>query len=82
VLTRAEREATSQPGQWWAGLSGVDRPRWVSVRCPLCGKSASISRPGGEGHQIAADGTVTPSLVCPHEPCTWHVMAKLAGWIP
>ncbi len=33
-------------------------------------------------HTIAADGTVSPSLVCPEPGCSWHVTAKLVGWKP
>ncbi len=34
-------------------------------------------------HEIAQDGTVTPSLQCPVEVpqvCGWHEMIKLDGW--
>ena len=31
-------------------------------------------------HRIAADGTVTPSCVCPIKGCTWHEMVRLIGW--
>lgn len=31
-------------------------------------------------HQIADDGSVTPSLGCPEEGCDWHVFGKLVGW--
>ena len=31
-------------------------------------------------HQIAADGTVTPSVVCPEETCEFHQMIRLVGW--
>jgi hypothetical protein len=31
-------------------------------------------------HQIAADGTVTPSAVCPYEGCNFHEWIRLAGW--
>ncbi len=31
-------------------------------------------------HTIAADGTVTPSLVCPTEDCGWHVFLRLVDW--
>ena len=33
-------------------------------------------------HKIAVDGTLSPSWVCPYEGCTWHVFARLEGWIP
>jgi hypothetical protein len=31
-------------------------------------------------HEIKADGTVHPSIVCPHKGCSYHVMGKLMGW--
>lgn len=31
-------------------------------------------------HEVAADGTVRPSLVCPREGCDWHVFGRLEGW--
>jgi len=31
-------------------------------------------------HSIAADGTLSPSWVCPFKGCTWHEFARLEGW--
>lgn len=45
------------------------------VACPDCGQSAPIWY-----HDIAADGTVTPSLICPMDGCSWHVFVTLLGW--
>jgi len=64
-------------GSWW--VAGNDH---VSVKCPLCGGCASLKRPNGEGHDIGADGTVSPSIVCPYTPCAWHVWGKLEDWAP
>jgi hypothetical protein len=34
-------------------------------------------------HQIAADGTVTPSYACPVTGCSYHVTGvRLVGWDP
>lgn len=33
-------------------------------------------------HTVAADGTVTPSAVCPVKGCTWHEFIRLGGWAP
>lgn len=66
----------------------------VNIICPSCGKSATLRNPlvdsdgsewplradGTRGHDIAEDGTVTPSVVCPHAPCTWHVFVRLGDW--
>lgn len=32
--------------------------------------------------EIADDGTIHPSLVCPEESCDWHVFGRLKGWTP
>lgn len=60
--------------------------RWA----PLLGgakKSATLWCPQGhmgslEGHDIAPDGTVTPSVVCPEKACDWHKYVRLLGWTP
>ena len=44
------------------------------LRCPGCGILAAMTR-----HDIAADGAVTPSILCP-ESCGYHVHGKLDGW--
>jgi hypothetical protein len=46
------------------------------ICCPTCGRDAALSR-----HSIAADGTVTPSCVCP-EGCGFHDHVKLVDWDP
>jgi hypothetical protein len=49
----------------------------VRLTCPLCGLQSLLD------HEIAADGTVTPSVVCPGgTSCTWHEVIKLEGWKP
>lgn len=81
---------TKQPGQiterdmprgHWFPLSKGDRecsPDGVHaiITCPDCGKSCALK------HTVAADGTVTPSMVCPHKPCPWHVWGVLDDWTP
>lgn len=54
---------------------------YVEVCCPQCGAHLMLSR---EQHKIGADGTITPSLVCPNARagCTWHVFARLDQWPP
>lgn len=63
------------PGTW-RGLQTADG-RSASVTCPECGESATLT-----GHDISDDGTVTPSVVCPHDGCSWHAWVKLDGWAP
>lgn len=66
-----------------------ERGTWVKVTtvlgvtacisCPQCGTSGSLSRSGADGWKIAADGTVTPSVVC---ECGFHEFIRLEGWEP
>lgn len=73
----------AKPGDIWLQEPGVYRTAWnadksqrsASVACPDCGRTASLS-----GHDIADDGTVTPSVVCPYEGCSFHDYVKLEGW--
>jgi len=32
-------------------------------------------------HTVAADGTVSPSMVCPVEGCQFHEYVQLEGWM-
>lgn len=74
ILKRAEPESRwdAAPLTWWPGTS--DGKRTAIVAC-VNGHAMSIS-----SHAIAADGTVSPSLVCPIDGCGWHVFARLDGW--
>ena len=44
------------------------------LRCPK-GHLATL-----DDHEIAADGTVSPSVVCPMEGCGFHETLKLLDW--
>lgn len=63
------------------GAAGTWRPvqydgKWTArAWCPRCGISAVL-----DDHEIAADGSVTPSLVCPGFACDFHAFAELVGW--
>jgi hypothetical protein len=72
ALRRASSPGERRPGTWWPWLAGESQR--VTVWCGACGRSATID------HDIAADGTVTPSLMCPYDGCGWHVFARLEGW--
>ena len=52
-------------GPGWCFLYPEGRGREVWVKCS-CGAGGTLD------HRVAADGTVSPSLVCPGE-CGWHV---------
>lgn len=65
----------------WDDLRGTWKPlhgpygTTALVGCPECGKPVTLT-----GHEIKEDGTVSPSLVCPHRPCQFHDFIKLEGW--
>ena len=62
-------------GTWVIGVRTMAGARvMVHVCCPDCGRVCYLA------HDIGPDGTLHPSLVCPHQGCTWHVMARLADW--
>lgn len=67
-------EPHQPPGPWW-WPARLDGELTAVVACPA-GHTAHID------HDVAADGTVTPSLVCPEEDCGWHVFGRLIGWTP
>lgn len=52
-------------------------PLWASLVCPGCGLDVGV---GKNTHTIGADGTINPSMVCPHAPCTFHQYIRLEGW--
>ena len=45
------------------------------VCCPDCGNVASLSQ-----HTVDPDGSVHPSLVCPHDGCKFHEWVILDEW--
>ena len=66
---------------------------WRPVRMPDQSFSATVVCKNGhhgliDEHTIAADGTVTPSVVCTgpdgkgEETCGWHENVRLEGWSP
>lgn len=55
-------EKDRRPGSWWAVRGG--RALWS---CPKCGSVAALVP-----HQIHADGTVLPSVVCGMRACDFH----------
>lgn len=50
----------------------------VLLRCPECGDLGTLAAPD---HQVAPDGTVTPSIQCARTGCKFHVNGKLLGWV-
>lgn len=68
---------------WWPWVHSLrgEPPRVVphfdgaNITCGGCGRGIALCN-----HTIAADGTVSPSVVCPHPGCGWHVFLRLDGW--
>lgn len=59
---------------WWRPIAGESGE--LTLRCPS-GHHGIL----GEGHSVAADGTVTPSCVCSARvPCGFHEYVALDGW--
>lgn len=60
-------------------------PFWIRVLRTGKPDSATVVCPSGHvgsllDHEIADDGSVTPSLVCPEDGCGWHEHVRLIGW--
>lgn len=75
------------PGEWaWLDRRPVER-RWLSiyVRCPDCGFLGTLWRSYGDdvhGHQVDAQGNISPSVGCPHAPCGFHTQpTRLLGFV-
>ena len=62
-----------QRGRWRPAVR--DGERTANLSCPLCGAVASLSQ-----HAIAADGAVSPSVVCPSDICAFHEFVTLTDW--
>jgi hypothetical protein len=64
---------------WWWGFAG-DEPRYVVLRCPNGHEGTLRHLQARTGHEIAADGKVSPSAVCPEDECDFHEFVRLTGW--
>jgi len=59
-------------GEWSPRVVGGKRT--AQLACPKCGDSGSLCT-----HEIAADGSVTPSVMC--NACDYHESGlRLEGW--
>lgn len=52
-----------------------DGLRSANISCSLCGTIGSLRE-----HQIATDGTISPSIACPNDSCLFHDNGVLEGW--
>jgi len=62
------------PCSWQGGTTPTGR---TALFCCPRGHIGTLS-----DHEIGLDGTVSPSVVCPHEGCDFHEFIKLEGWKP
>lgn len=74
------------PGHWnyvTVNCDSGDVPG-ITVGCSECGNASSLIPPGWlppeqreNSHVVDRAGVVSPSIVCPHEGCSWHVWGTL-----
>lgn len=65
-------------GTWRACMrNGV---RAANFACPLCGFVGGLGQ--GSNHDIGADGSVHPSVVCDGHGCSFHEFIRLEDWAP
>jgi hypothetical protein len=65
-------------GYWWPVWdSGQTTPTTAAFSCPVCSRWNYLNL-----HTIAADGTVTPLVVCGKDGCDFKDMLVLTGWNP
>ena len=62
---------------WWRPVP--EHAPWIVLTCGH-GHVGHLDVPAV--HQVAADGTVSPSCVCPMAGCDWHVWVRLQDWAP
>jgi hypothetical protein len=71
-----EQSDSREPGTWRGCL--FEGRRTAFVVCPNCGQRLLLNP-----HKVAADGSVSPSVVCGRgdHPCTFHDYIQLDDWI-
>ena len=75
VLRKFEsKDLVNMPKGFWCLLKFVAKDV-IIVSCPTCGGQAQID------HEVASDGTVSPSLECPYTGCGFHDNGRLEGWV-
>lgn len=82
IAAPTTREKEWLPGSWRKWEYGPLSLVGSVVVCPQCHGAMSVGGgvPFGSGHTIDEVGTVSPSVVCPYPPCTWHVFIRLTNW--
>lgn len=80
---RMPDEGVLPPAKTW-DYAPTYEGRWAHVyaddlafaTCPF-GHTCRLSK---KVHSVAADGTLSPSYVCPATGCTFHDFVRLVGW--
>lgn len=72
-MVDCQKDPNLAPGTWNLWTTGKRR---ILFCCPKCNQTGLLN------HEIADDGTVTPSVQCPETGCGFHEMIKLVGWEP
>lgn len=75
VVIKQDLERKEEPGTWVGLLT--PKGRRAGMTCPDCDRMLSLSN-----HEIADDGHVTPSVVCPYDGCNFHDFVTLENWRP
>jgi hypothetical protein len=83
IIPRVDSDSKSVPVPHWRPFKAHTVPWETSPRVGqvVCsrGHGSDISL---AVHQVADDGTLHPSYVCPTPGCDFHVWARLDGWEP
>ena len=68
---------TEIPREKWNPVDLGGGKMSAAFNCPFCGAHGTL-----EDHEIKADGTVEPSLICPNDEkgCMFHDHVRLLGW--
>jgi hypothetical protein len=72
-LPRVSASALGKVAGWWIWTMRADGTNALIMLHCSCGQNGEIR------HEIAADGTVSPSVGCGWG-CGFHVHARLEGW--
>lgn len=74
-IAHLDQGMRTNPNGAWSPVLGVYPHIEVWFTCPN-------GHLGKLDHEIADDGTVSPSVACPVEGCGFHELVKLEDWTP
>lgn len=63
------------PKNLWKPAKSYDGRLTAIVNCPKCDARCALNN-----HQIAPNGDVSPSVVCPSPACNFHEFVTLNEW--